>query len=231
MTESDITLCGHGSGTPSTKNMKAYLTTRYASVAKNGVRKGVVAVRRPKKMTDSLRKKFHDTYKIILGRNIYSQAKRQYVYNSYNGKYYSDCSSSGCATYNKIGIKMDLLNTAGIYKSSLFENVPVTIKNGHITNPEILKVGDALLFAGEDASRPKQIGHVEFVYEIKEQLINYKVICSALTVRKSATTLSKALGYVHNKDVVAVSKTSGTWGYAPSLGGWISIKDKYVKRM
>jgi hypothetical protein len=44
--------------------------------------------------------------------------------------------------------------------------VPVTIKDGRITNPEILQVGDAILFAGDDASRPLQIGHVEFVYEV-----------------------------------------------------------------
>lgn len=48
----------------------------------------------------------------------------------------------------------------------MFETVPVKIKNGHITNPEILKVGDAILFVGTDPSRPKQIGHVEFIYTI-----------------------------------------------------------------
>lgn len=41
------------------------------------------------------------------------------------------------------------------------------IENGHITNPEILKVGDAILFVGNDPDRPRQIGHVEYVYEIK----------------------------------------------------------------
>lgn len=167
ITEKDITICGHGSGTPSTKNMYVYLDSRYKSIAPNGKHKGVVAVKRLKALTDSGRKKFHDTYKTILGRNSYNQSLRSYVYTSYKGKYYSDCSSSGCATFKKIGYNVPLLNTAGIYTSSLFETVPVKIKNGHITNPEILKVGDAILFVGSDPSRPLQIGHVEYIYEIK----------------------------------------------------------------
>jgi hypothetical protein len=83
----------------------------------------------------------------------------------YKGKYYSDCSSSGIKTYEKCGFSFPwTLNTAGIYESSLFETVPVKIEKGHITNPEILKTGDALLFVGNDPSRPLQIGHVEYVY-------------------------------------------------------------------
>ena len=123
-------------------------------------------VLRLKALTDSDRVKYHDTYKTILGRNIYSQNLRSYVYKTYNGKYYSDCSSSICATFAKIGYSVSLLNTAGMYYSSLFEKVPVNISNGHITNPEILKVGDCLMYAGSDPSRPLQIGHVESVYEI-----------------------------------------------------------------
>lgn len=166
ITEKSITLCGHGSGTPSQKNMYTYLNTRYNSKASNGKRKCIVKVMRLKTLTDANRKKFHDTYKTILGRNNYSQSLRSYVYTSKSGKYYSDCSSSGMATFRKIGYDVSLLNTAGIYQSNLFTEVPVKIANGHITNPEILKVGDALLFIGNDASRPLQIGHVEFVYEI-----------------------------------------------------------------
>lgn len=49
VTEKDITLCGHGSGTPSTKNMYTYLESRYKSIAPNGKHKGVIAVRRLKK--------------------------------------------------------------------------------------------------------------------------------------------------------------------------------------
>lgn len=167
-TEKTITICGHGSGHPSTKVMYTYLRARYKSKAPNGKRKGVVKVMRLKNMTDEKRRKFHDTYKILLGRNYYSQSKRQYVYRkASDGRYYSDCSSSGMAALQKIGIGITLLNTAGIYRSSMFEEVPVKIKNGHITNPEILKVADAILFVGSDPSRPLQIGHVEYVYEIK----------------------------------------------------------------
>lgn len=204
VTEKDIALCGHGSGTPSTKNMYTYLESRYKSIAPNGKHKGVIAVRRLKKITDSGRKKFHDTYKTILGRNSYNQSLRPYVYTPYKGKYYSDCSSSGCATFKKIGYNVPLLNTAGIYTSSLFETVPVKIKNGHITNPEILKVGDAILFVGTDPSRPKQIGHVEYIYSINKETTTTKPSSISTSnsayypkCNKSYTTLTKALESVH----------------------------------
>lgn len=173
-TEKNIVICGHGSGTPSTKNMYDYLESRYRSIASNGKHKGVVKVMRLKALTGSGRKKFHNTYKTILGRNTYNQSLRSYVYTPYNGKYYSDCSSSGCATFSKIGYNVPLLNTAGIYKSNLFKEVSVKIANGHITNPEVLKVGDAILFVGSDPSRPLQIGHVEFVYEINGKVPSSK---------------------------------------------------------
>lgn len=204
VTEKDIALCGHGSGTPSTKNMYTYLESRYKSIASNGKHKGVIAVRRLKKITNSGRKKFHDTYKTILGRNSYNQSLRSYAYTPYKGKYYSDCSSSGCATFKKIGYNVPLLNTAGIYTSSLFETVPVKIKNGHITNPEILKVGDAILFVGSDPSRPKQIGHVEFIYSINKETTTTKPSSISTSnsayypkCNKSYTTLTKALESVH----------------------------------
>lgn len=168
VTERDIIICGHGSGNPSTKNMFSYLSDRYAQKAANGVRKGVVCVRRRKDLTEGQRQAFHDTFRTILGRNIYNQNRRAYVYEKYpdTGKYYSDCSSAGMATLNLLGISTGgLLNTAGIYQSSLFEDVPVKMAEGHILDPEILQVGDAILFAGNDPERPKQIGHVEYVYE------------------------------------------------------------------
>lgn len=168
MTEHDIIICGHGSGFPSTKNMQSYLTNRYNLFADNNKRKGLIAVRRLKGLTDSERKVFHGAYKQILGRNYYSQKLRDYVFTPYKGRYYSDCSSSGCASLRKAGHDIGLLNTAGIYNSSKFESVPAIIVNGHVQNPEVLKVGDALLFVGNDPDRPLQIGHVEFVYEIKE---------------------------------------------------------------
>lgn len=172
VTEKSITICGHGSGRPSTKVMKTYMEARYKGKAPNGKHRGAVRVMRLKAMTDAKRKEFHDTYKTILGRNYYSQPRRSYVYKKYlNGRYYSDCSSSGMATLKEIGYKVTLLNTAGIYKSSLFDEVPVNIKNGHITNPEVLEVADAILFVGNDPERPLQIGHVEWVYEIESENI------------------------------------------------------------
>lgn len=170
ITDKDITICGHGSNRPSIKNLHTYASTRYSQIAGNGVHKGIVAVRRFKKLTKAGRVKFHDTYKVIVGRNYYSQSLRGYVFKPYsNGRYYSDCSSSGMATLKQIGYNVGsyLLNTAGIYTNdTLFEDVDVTIKAGHIMNPEVLEVGDAILFAGNDPSRPKQIGHVEWVYVV-----------------------------------------------------------------
>lgn len=166
ITEKTITICGHGSGAPSTKNLYSYNSKRYSSIASNGVRKGLVCVLRLKALTEEGRANFAKTYKTILGRNIYNQSLRSYVYKTYNGKYYSDCSSSICATFKKIGYNVPLLNTAGMYNSSLFEKVSVKIENGHIKNPEVLKVGDCLMYAGSDPKRPKQIGHVEAVYII-----------------------------------------------------------------
>lgn len=163
MKENKVIICGHGGGTPSTKNLAEYNEYRYK------LGKGVVCVRRNKELAKSLsrRLKFKAKYKTILGRNVYSQTKREYVYKKYsNGLYYSDCSSSGMATMQEIGCKIPwLFNTAAIYESNLFEDVPVKIKDGHILNPEILKYGDCILYKGSDPSRPAGIGHVEYVYK------------------------------------------------------------------
>ena len=165
--EKDVVLYGHGSGTPRKTDLRTYTNERYAKTAPNGKHKGVAAVRRFKALTDAGRAKFEERFRTILGRNKYSQDLRGYVYTKYkDGKYYSDCSSSGMATLKVIGYKVGdyLLNTAGIYyEDDYFEDVPVRIQNGHITNPEILKVGDAVLYIGNDPSRPLQIGHVEWV--------------------------------------------------------------------
>lgn len=167
-TDKNLLLCGHGSGTPATKNMHDYCESRYKTKATNGKDKGVVCVRRFKGLKKLLKRlAFVRTYKTILGRNEYSQEKRDYVYEPYyTGKYYSDCSSSGMATLVKIGFKLPwLFNTAAIMTSDLFEDVQVTIKNGHIMNPEVLKYGDCIMFRGNDPSRPQQVGHVEYIYK------------------------------------------------------------------
>ena len=156
-----VILAGHGSGKPSTKGMNSYCTSRQAQD------RGLVEVRRFPNLTEAQRQAMHDAYATIIGRNIYSQIWRAYCYKKYNGNYYSDCSSSICKTAEQIGIsKYSNLNTAGMhYKMEKVDDV--IIKNGIIQNPEVLQVGDALMFKGSDPSRPLQIGHTEMVYEIK----------------------------------------------------------------
>lgn len=108
-------------------------------------------------------------YGEILGRNLYSQPRRDYCYKKYsNGKYYSDCSSSVSYAYKEAGVYFGILNTVGMYQSKKMMDVPVTIKNGIIHNPEVLRPGDMLLFAGTDTSRAYAgyVGHVEMVAKI-----------------------------------------------------------------
>lgn len=154
-----VVLAGHGSGVPSTKGMNAYCSSRQA------IGRGLVEVRRIPGLNDTQRKQMHDFYASILGRNTYSQSLRDYCYTPYKGTYYSDCSSSICRTAQQVGKSAyKSLNTAGMHYD--FEKVNVTIVNGIIQNPEVLKVGDCLMFKGSDPSRPLQIGHTEMVYEI-----------------------------------------------------------------
>lgn len=140
---------------------------------------------------------FHDTYKTILGRNNYNQSLRQYVFTPLNGKYYSDCSSSGCATYQKCGVNISLLNTAGMHNSPIGKKVSVNIKDGHITNPTVLRVGDALLFRG-NTSRPLYIGHVEYVYEIKGKTEKDITICGHGSGKPSLKNLGEYLATRHS---------------------------------
>ncbi len=150
---------------------------------------------------------------------------------------------------SEIGLSVLALNTAGIYQSSKFEDVPVIIKDGHIINPEVLKVGDALLYIGEDPSRPLQIGHVEWVYEINsstkttdkiktgisdtKKVKDYKVKVTTyeLNVRKTAGD-GQIMRTLKKDDVVTISKictytkptgSAGLWGYVKRLAGWISL--------
>lgn len=111
-----------------------------------------------------------DLYTTILGRNKYSQPKRDYCFKKYkDGYYYSDCSSSVSYCYKNAGYSFGILNTVGMYQSKKMTDVPVVIKNGIIQNPEVLRIGDMLLFAGGDSGRSYAgyVGHVEMVYEIK----------------------------------------------------------------
>ena len=113
-------------------------------------------------------------YGEILGRNKYSQPRRDYCYKKYkDGKYYSDCSSSISYAYKEAGFSFGILNTVGMYQSMKMTDVPVTIKNGIIQNPEVLQVGDMLLFAGTDSSRAYAgyVGHVEMVAKISGKTV------------------------------------------------------------
>ena len=115
-------------------------------------------------------------YEEILGRNKYSQAKRGYAFKKYSdGKYYSDCSSSIALAYKYAGYPFcdnsgnSNPNTVGMYKAESLKPVPVEIRNGVIRNPEVLRIGDMLLFAGSDTSRKYAgfVGHVEMVGRIE----------------------------------------------------------------
>lgn len=169
MKQNEITICGHGSGVPTTKVLEDYCAKRNKAKADNGKNKGLVCVLRFLKTEDQT-KMFHDLYKTILGRNIYSQNWRRYVYEPKDGKYYSDCSSSGCYTYDRCGVKgVKDMNTAEMYYTG--EKLDVRIINGQIAEEDLdkLRVGDALMFRGNDPSRPLQIGHVEYIYELPEK--------------------------------------------------------------
>ena len=115
-------------------------------------------------------------YEEILGRNKYSQPRRDYCYKKYSdGKYYSDCSSSVSYAYKEAGLSFGILNTVGMYQSKKLVDVPVTIKSGIIQNPEVLRPGDMLLFAGTDTSRSYAgyVGHVEMVAKIGSKVTIY----------------------------------------------------------
>lgn len=241
ITDNEILICGHGGGKPSTKNLNSYSTLRNNQKAKNGKRKGIVEVRRPYVISDKQRSTYVGEYKTILGRNFYSQPYRVFVFTKRleDGKYYSDCSSSQMATLNRSGVETGgLLNTAGIHTSTKFVTVPVTIKNGHITNPWILEVGDQILFRGSDPSRPLQIGHVEgvykmpgikcnvtrkaFLYSRKDQLAAHtNVLYSGDRIRVyedckdgwSLCSFGDKIGYIKNRNIDRVGKSAYPNGY------------------
>lgn len=163
-------------------------------------------------------------YKTLLGRNYYSQPKRSYCYKKYSdGKYYSDCSSSIALTYKECGFPFyyngsSNPTTVGMYKSTDLIDVPVVIKNGIIQNPEVLRVGDMLLFAGTDSSRKYAgyVGHVEMVYKISGSSVT---ICGHGSGRPSTKNLNSYCRSRYN------SKTSKT-----SLGhkGLIKVRRLFV---
>lgn len=177
------------------------------------------------------RKKVVDQYKIIIGRNIYSQdlVKRECVYAPHTDKkYYSDCSSSVRWAYKRANIGLDYIggNTVGMYTSKLGKQVDVTIKNGVITDVSKLRVGDILLFAGYDEGRSAYgyCGHVEMVYSINGNTIticghgsgnpsykNLNTYCKSRFNKKTSTKLGhtgliKVVRFIEDDPVVEPKK-------------------------
>ena len=132
-----------------------------------------------------------NAYRSILGRNKYSQAKRDYCFKKYSdGNYYSDCSSSISYSYKEAGYSFGILNTVGMYESAKLKKVDAVIKNGVIQDPEALRIGDMLLFAGTDSGRKYAgyVGHVEMVGEISGSTITLYGHGSGTPSRKDMDT-------------------------------------------
>lgn len=227
MTEREITICGHGSGNPSLKNMYTYLQTRQ-STSWNGTNKGLVEVRRF--LTEAQATRFAGHYKTLLGRNIYNQNLRTYVYTAYsNGKYYSDCSSSGDATYKLCGKNIGWINTEGMHYDGA--KVDVRIKDGHIVESDLgkLQPGDALLFRG-NSSRVLNIGHVEYIYEMPTSTVVTNLPKGAVVypdayVSKDSTLPLESDSYLTILvDGLAV-RSAPDFGVRPY---WYHIKDGYI---
>lgn len=140
------------------------------------------------------RLKVRDAYRKFIGRNHYSQKLRNYYNKKYkDGRYYSDCSSSVSGAYKLAGEGFGILNTVGMWTSKKLVDVPVKISKGQITNPDVLRVGDMLLFAGNDTSRKKYgyVGHVEMVGEISGSKITLYGHGSGLAKKHEMTAYCK----------------------------------------
>ena len=119
------------------------------------------------------RQRVADAYKPMLGRNIYSQEvnKRECALTPYkDGKYYSDCSSSVRLAYRQANVGFPNIggNTVAQINNKAGVRIECGIKNGIPTDTNKLRVGDILLFAGNDKSRvaAEYVGHVEMIYKI-----------------------------------------------------------------
>lgn len=166
-----------------------------------------------KKQCKKARGKFKKAYKILLGRNKYSQALRNYVYKKYkDGKYYSDCSSSYCEAMKKAGVDIGLTNTVGLFHHKKAKKIDANVKNG-IPDYRKLKVGDAILFAGTDKSRASSnyVGHVEAVYKIDKEtgevtLCGHGSGTPSLKNMKTYCKYRKKIGVGEYKGVVGVRR-------------------------
>lgn len=114
-----------------------------------------------------------DTLRPRIGKNHYSQdaKKRECVFTPYvNGLYYGDCSSTERKAYQRavVGFPNIGSNTTGIINNPDGVEIDCKIVNGVPTDIDALRVGDLLLFRGNDASRSyaRYVGHVEMVDSI-----------------------------------------------------------------
>ena len=229
LSDSKITIFGHGSGHPSMKNLNTYTSQRAAAKGAFGKNKGVVEVRRLKTLTDEQREKAVKKYKTILGRNEYNQSRRSYCYKKYkDGKYYSDCSSSGILTLKEIGVwKGSTLNTAGIHSNDLWETVPVEVDSkGHIKDCTKLKIFDAILYRGSDAKRPLGIGHVEWVAGIDDGPTTVKSMTTTgkLNMRSEARKVSMIKAVIPKNTTVEITGKSSREDSTGII--WVQIKYK-----
>ena len=115
-----------------------------------------------------------EKYKTLLGRNYYSQPLRNFCFHPYkDGNYYSDCSSSVSFSYEEAGFNFGNMTTIDMLVSKKMKDVNVIIKEGIIQNPEVLRIADLLLFAGDDVDRKnyEYVGHVEMIANINENEI------------------------------------------------------------
>ena len=115
-----------------------------------------------------------DQYSKIIGKNKYSHPLRDYCFVPYkDGCTYSDSSSSIAYSYAAAGYGFGNLDEVGMYQSDKFEDVPVIIKGGVIQNPEVLRIGDILFFAGVDKDRSyvNYCGSVEMVNSIGDDIL------------------------------------------------------------
>lgn len=154
------------------------------------------------------RKAVRAKYKEIIGRNNYSQAKRNYCFKKYPGtnSYYSDCSSSVSYSYKEAGYSFGILNTVGMYNQigKKFTKVPVVIEKGQIKNPEVLRIGDMLLYRGTNGSRPQAVGHVEMYWGYDEKGVHWLYGHGSGKPKKSKMVDKNKSRYN--------SKTSTKWG-------------------
>ena len=175
-----------------------------------------------------MRKAVRAKYETILGRNVYSQTKRDYCFKkASDGKYYSDCSSSVSYTYKEAGYSFGIYNTVGLYTNigKKFTEVPVKISKGQITNPEVLRIGDMLLYAGTDKSRAYAgyVGHVEMYWGADSKGVHWVVGHGSgnpkktkMTSRNSSRYASKTSTKVGNKGLIKVIRwinDDGTLGF------------------